>query len=509
VTISSTLSTSLWLAQPSGPAYPALDGDLSVDVAVLGAGIAGLTTALLLGQGGASVAVVEAGRVGRGVSGHSTAKVSSLHGMAYGEIASRFGEEAARIHGEANEGAIAQVAALVEDLEIECAWERVPAYVYTEHSGETGLLQAEAELARALGLPASYTEDLELPWSPPGALRFDGQAQFDPHAYLAALARAVVRDGGRVLEGTRALEVAEGEPCRVRTATGTIVAGDVVVATHVPILDRGAFFARTHLERSYVLGVRVGPGAETEGMYLSTESPTHSLRRARSWDDESGAMLLVGGEGHKAGQGGDTAERVRRLETWVRARFPVRAIEHRWSTQDAMPVDGLPFIGPVTPLASRVHVATGMRKWGMTGGTVAGMILSDAILRRPNLWASLYDSRRIRPVASARSFLAENLNVGRRFVADRLVRPRRSPAAELRPGEAAVRRDGVRSVAVSRDDDGTVHAVSAVCPHLGCLVQWNSAETSWDCPCHGSRFDRKGRVLQGPAVRDLEPRKPS
>lgn len=502
-------SRSIWLDDPRGPAYPALDGDLSVDVAVLGGGIAGLTTALLLARGGASVAVIEAGRVGHGVSGHSTAKVSSLHGTAYGEIASRFDETAARVHGEANEGAIAQVAALVDELGIECGWQRGPAFVYAENAGEASSLEAEAELARGIGLPASYTEDIDLPWSPPAAVRFEGQAEFDPYAYLTALAAAVVRSGGRVLEGTRALDVAEGEPCRVHTATGTIVAGDVVVATHVPILDRGAFFARTHLERSYVLGVRVGAGVELEGMYLSTESPTHSLRRVRSRDDERGAMLLVGGESHKAGQGGDTLERVRRLETWARARFPVRAVEHRWSTQDAMPLDGLPFIGPVTPLASRVHVATGMRKWGMTGGTVAGMILSDAILRRPNLWASLYDARRIRPAASARSFVAENLNVGRRFVADRLVRPRRRPVSELRPGEAAVLRDGVRSVAISRDEDGTVRAVSALCPHLGCLVQWNSAETSWDCPCHGSRFDRDGRVLQGPAVRDLEPREPS
>ncbi|MGI8440020.1 MAG: FAD-dependent oxidoreductase [Thermoleophilaceae bacterium] len=495
---------SLWLDGVGAPVRPALDGDLSVDVAVIGGGIVGLTTALLLKRGGASVAVVEAGRIGHGVTGHSTAKVSSLHGLVYGEITARFGERAARIYGEANEAAIERIAGFVEEERIDCDFERAPAFVYTESQGEADALRQEAAIARGLGLPASYVEEVELPWGPPAALRFDRQAQFDPYRYLLALAAAVPGEGSHVLEGTRALAVTEDEPCRVRTATGSIVAGDVIVATHLPFLDRGAFFARTHPERSYVLGVRVDPRAEVEGMYLSTESPAHTVRRVQARAGRRGGMLLVGGEGHKVGQGGDTAERVRRLEAWARARFPVREVEHRWSSQDNMPIDGLPFVGLFTPLSTRLYTATGMRKWGITNGTAAAMILSDSILKRPNLWSEVFDARRVKPLASASSFVRENVNVGRRFVADRLVRPRRDPASEMGPGEAAVLRDGARSVAVSRADDGSVSAVSAVCPHLGCLVRWNSAETSWDCPCHGSRFDREGRLLQGPAVRDLD-----
>lgn len=493
---------SVWLDGAPATTYPALDGDLSVDVAVIGGGMAGLTAAFLLRRAGASVAVVEAGRIARGVSGHTTAKVTSQHGLTYADLLASWGEPAAQAYAESNQAAIETMAGWVDELDIECAWERAPAYAYAVSPEGMARIEREVEAALSLGLPASYVEETELPYSVAAAIRFDDQAQFDPHAYLVTLAREIPGEGSHILERTRVTDVSEGAPCVVRAPGGTIVAGDVIVATHLPFLDRGAFFARTHPERSYVLGLDAGAATSLEGMYLGTDSPVRSVRAHRP--KAGRPMLLVGGEGHKVGQGGSTGERVLRLDEWARERFDVRSVDFRWSSQDNMPVDGVPYVGRMTPLSSRLYVATGFRKWGMTGGTVAGMVLSDAILKRSNLWAWLYDPGRVKAASSARSLLSESLDVGRRFATDRLVRPRRDPAGEVGPGEAKVVRAGTEPVAVYRDPAGRLHAVSAVCSHLGCVVGWNDSEGSWDCPCHGSRFDPDGRVLHGPAVADLD-----
>jgi Rieske Fe-S protein len=257
-----------------------------------------------------------------------------------------------------------------------------------------------------------------------------------------------------------------------------------------------------HPERSYGLGIYLKRGAvPPQGMYLSTESPAHTVRSHPTADGE---MLIAGGESHKTGQGGDTAERVQRLEAWARARFDVRSIEYRWSTQDNMPVDSVPYVGRMLPFQRGIWVATGFLKWGLTNGTAAAMILADQIAGRDNPWAELFDATRIKPIASASEFVKENVNVGRHFVGDHLSSPDARSFDEVPVGEGRLVREGAGKVAAYRDDDGTLHAVSATCTHLGCQVKWNSAERSWDCPCHGSRFHWDGSVLQGPAVAPLE-----
>jgi Rieske Fe-S protein len=287
------------------------------------------------------------------------------------------------------------------------------------------------------------------------------------------------------------------------TDRGDITARDVVVATHYPMLDRGLFFARLSPERSYVLACRV-EGALPAEMYISTESAPHSIRSSPLDGEE---LLLVGGESHKTGQGGDTGERYRRLEAWARERFDVREVVYRWSAQDAMPADGLPYVGLVSLVSRHVWTGTGYRKWGLTNGTAAAMILADAIEGRENPWASTFDSNRFKPLAAGPTLVKENLNVGAHFVGDRLARADADSLEALEPGEGGiVVVDGDRSAAY-RDEDGTVHVLSPTCTHLGCLVSWNRAERSWDCPCHGSRFDAvDGHVIQGPAVHDLERR---
>jgi glycine/D-amino acid oxidase-like deaminating enzyme/nitrite reductase/ring-hydroxylating ferredoxin subunit len=498
-------NTSVWVDTSPQTKYPVLTPGVHVDVAVLGGGIAGLTTALLLKRDGRKVAVVEAGRVGGGVTAYTTAKVTSLHGIQYQSVASSFGDDGASAYAEANEAGLRRVAEFVDELEIDCDFRRKPAYTYAEDESGVETIEKEVEAAKKAGLDAHLTTETDLPWPIAAAIRVDDQAEFHPRRYLIALAKAIPGGGSHVFERSRAIAVAGGkEHVRISTTRGELTADQVVVATHFPFLDRGGYFARMHPERSYGLGLYLNAGAKApQGMYLSTESPSHTVR---SHPTAKGEMVIAGGESHKTGQGGDTAERVARLERWARERFDVRSIEYRWSTQDNMPVDGVPYIGRLAPFQKRLWVATGFMKWGLTNGTAAGMILTDLIAGRDNPWAELFDSTRFKPLASATEFVKENVNVGAHFVGDHLAPPDVRSVGSIAPGEAAFVRRGAGKVAAYRDEQGTLHAVSAVCTHLGCQVQWNSAERSWDCPCHGSRFDVDGRVIQGPAVKDLEPK---
>jgi glycine/D-amino acid oxidase-like deaminating enzyme/nitrite reductase/ring-hydroxylating ferredoxin subunit len=477
--------SSLWFQDSTRPRRAPLDRDLTVDVAVLGAGIVGLTTALLAERQGARVAVLEARRVGAGASGYNTAKLSSLHGLTYSKLSGGLGSDAARTYGAANEAGIARVFELAEELGIDCDLRRKPNYTYAESGSDLDELREEVEVARGLGLPASYVEELDLPFPVAGAVRFDDQAEFHPVKYLDGIAAALQ---GPLHEGTMATGVHGG---RVRTAAGaTLTAEHVVVATHLPFLDRGLYFARCHPERSYVVAGRTSDAPA--GMYLSTEQPAHSIRAHGEW-------LLVGGESHKTGQA-DAAERYARLEAWARERFGIEP-ELRWATQDQMPVDGVPYVGRHDPLSSRVWVATGFRKWGLAMGTAAAELLAAQIAGRAHPWAELFDPQRLRPRASATSLVKENANVALRFFGDRLVK--RGSVDEIAAGEGRIVGSGLGQRAAYRDEDGTLHELSARCTHLGCIVNWNSAERTWDCPCHGSRFAATGEVIEGPAVGPL------
>jgi len=490
-------AASFWVDTAPGEPFLSLERDRSFDVAVLGAGITGVTTAHLLKREGLDVALIEAGRVAHGASGYSTAKVTSQHSLTYSKLRARFGDGGAIAYGAANQAGLALIVRLSEELGIDCDLRRMPAFAYTESHDERDTVRQEADDALASGLPASYTEELDLPWPVAGAVRFDDQAEFHPVKYLSALARELDGHGSAVFEATRAVGVKDGERPKVTAENGrTLTARHVVVATHAPFLDRAGFFARMHPERSYVLGVKVR-GAVPQGMYISTEG--HSLR---AQPVAGGELLLVGGESHKLGHS-DEVERYRALEAYARERFDVASIDWRWATHDHISHDQVPYVGRLSPFSKSILVATGFRKWGYANGSAAALMLCDRISGRPNPWASTFDSTRLGPPQAAYSYVRENANVGRRFALDRL---KRSSAAGVAAGEGAVVRDGLGQAAVHRDDEGRLHAVSARCTHLGCIVDWNGAERSWDCPCHGSRFDIDGSVLAGPAVAPLERR---
>jgi len=422
--------------------------------------------------------------------------------MIYTEIERAFDVETARIYGEANETGLAEVARLVQeahDIGVDCQFERQPAFTYTCVEDNVDSIRKEVEAAQRAGLAASFTTETELPFPVLGAVRVENQAQFHPYRYCTALARAFVSAGGEIFESTRAHDVSvERDECTVQTKSGALTAGNVVLATLLPFLDRGGFFARTYPSRSYGIAVTLNERVPS-GMYINVDTPTRSVRPL-----PEGAGIIVVGEQHKVGQDPDTRDRYFALDDWARENFSVRSIDYHWSGQDYYSVDGLPFVGHLTRGQDRIWTATGFNKWGLTMGTAAAMILSDLIRGKENPWAPVFDATRIDLIPSARKLITENANVAKRFIGDRLHAADSSGVEDLRPGEGAIVSRIGKNIAAYRDQDGVVHACSPACTHLGCYVQWNSAERSWDCPCHGSRFHYDGRVLQGPAVNDLD-----
>ena len=492
-------NTSYWVETAPSPTFTQLASDVSTEVCVIGAGIVGITTALLLKRAGKKVVLVEQDGVFRGTTGYTTAKVTSGHSVIYSELESKHGADTARLYAEANEAGLAKIRELAADGD--CDLETKTNFVYTESSEQVDQIKEEVEAARRTGLDVSFVTDTDLPYEVAGALRQEDQAQFHPLKYLTPLVKELAGEGSFVFDRTMAVGVDEGSPCCVTTDNGSITCEDVVVATNYPFLDRGLFFARVHPKRSYCISGPVPDDKLVDGMYISTDEPTRSVRTIRDGDR---TIMLIGGEGHNVGQEQDTEKHYRNLEAWARERFGMTQVTHRWSTQDGSPVDSIPYVGTLRRSSEHLFVATGFKKWGMTNGTTAAMLITDLILGRENPYASLYDPHRVTVGASASTFIEENVKVGSKLVGDRFAHPQRGAADDLAPGEAAVVGVGTGQVAAYRDEAGTLHAVSAVCTHLGCIVNWNPAEKTWDCPCHGSRFGYEGNVIQGPAVRDLE-----
>ncbi|SDL23597.1 FAD-dependent oxidoreductase [Arthrobacter sp. ok362] len=487
---------SLWVATAGATRYPSLDSDLEVDVAVVGGGIAGLTAALALKRAGHTVAVLEAARVGTGVTGHTTGKVTSLHRLVYTELADRHGPDVAGMYGEANQAAIGHIARTVAEEGIDCDFRRVSNYTYAESDDALARVRAEAAVAAQLGLPSVFASDVPLPFAVRGAVRFDAQAQLHAVKYLQGLARAVDGDGSHVLEDSRVTSVRDGVPGVVETGRGTVRAREVIVATNVPVGDGGLFAERCYLHRSYIVAC-LAPAAPLDGTFISVDEPMRSILAI---DVDGSRYVLTGGEGHRAAETGDAAVRYRRLAAFSRERLGTGETSFRWSTQDTMPVDGLPYAGPLTPTAAHLHVITGLRKWGLTNGTAAALILADTLAGIHNPWAAVFDPNRTSATGQAG---------GRSPRPDRAPQPQQPEqrtVAGLRPGEGTVVEIDGEMTAVYADPAGGLLAVSAICTHLGCTVAFNADDSTWDCPCHGSRFAADGAVIQGPATVNLAPR---
>jgi glycine/D-amino acid oxidase-like deaminating enzyme/nitrite reductase/ring-hydroxylating ferredoxin subunit len=490
--------SSLWLVDAPPSDHAPLATEITADVAVVGGGIAGVTTALRLQQAGASVALLEARDVGSGVTGCTSAKVTALQSTLLSTIVSSHGVESGEVYATASAAAVEDVAHYVAEAGIECDLERRPAVTYAAGPDELEAVAEEFAAATAAGLPVEWSDDdAGLPYPVAGAIWLRDQIGFQPVRYVRGLADAFVRAGGRVFESSRVLSVDSGSRCQVRTEHGGVSAEQVVVATHYPILDRGLYFARLEAQRSYCIAVCVRD-TPPRTMAISAGSDSRSLQFA-------GDIVIVGGEGHSAGASGATGAPFARLEEFAGRHWDIARPLARWSAQDPVPYDHLPMVGPLVPRSSRLWVATGWSKWGLTGGTFAARILTEAVLGRRHEWASRFTPTRL----SLRS-TPEIARLGSKFSAlmalDRVTPAEVSSAAQIPIGEARVVRDGLGKAGAYRDEEGVLHGVSLRCTHLGCLLRFNGAERSWDCPCHGSRFNIDGEVLEGPAVHPLEQR---
>jgi len=492
---------SYWIATSPETGFPPLDGDGRVDVTVIGGGIAGITTAFLLKKAGLTVALIDAGRITTGTTGYTTAKITSLHRLIYAELIDRFGDEKARQYAGANQAGIKMVASLVREYDIPCSFETKSAYTYAESEESRDLVAAEADAARGLGLPATFTEDVPLPGRAYGAVVVEGQAQFHPRNYLLLLAGHLPGEGSYVFETTRALDIEEqAGGVAVKTDRGTLSSDYAVLATHYPIYDRpGAYFARMHPSRSYALGIRIDEPFP-DGIFINAAGPVHSWRSQPAGDSE---LVIVTGAAHGTGQAADTRAHYRSLDEYARSVYPARSVDYHWSAQDYITPDRVPYIGRLAAGHDRVFVATGFGKWGMAAGTAAGMILADLIRGRTNPWAEVFDPLRFREQQEFPDRVRKQLEAaGGRIEVDAARFDREIRA--IPPGEGKVVDIDGQKVAVYRDRGGGVTTLDATCMHMGCTVAWNNAEKSWDCPCHGSRYDAGGRVIGSPTVRDLK-----
>ena len=490
--------------QTSEPAnYAPHSGRTSTDVIIIGGGIVGLTTGLLLKASGLRVTLLEANRVGEGTTGYSSAKLTSLHRLSYASIEDAHGAETARVYADANEWALSRIAKFVEELGIDCQFQRRPALTFTRDTERIDEIDAEVEAGRRAGLPLEKVLESDLPFPIAAGVLLGDQASFHPLRYCVDLSRALDGNGCQVHEGSHVQEV-EGDDDRivVRTrAGGECEAPHLVLACGIPFLDRGGFFARVHPSRSYCVAMS-GAESPPDSMSINIGEPTLSIRPVPVRDGSP--LLLVTGADHKTGQAENHEGSWDLLEAFARREFGAREVVARWSSQDYMSVDGLPLVGRMRPSSQSIHVATGFSKWGLTLGTAAARILADGLAGTANPWADTFDAGRSQLRGGLGEAVREGLNDAKRFVGDRIRQMDGPELEELEPGSGAICRKDGDPVAACRDARGRLHLLAPTCTHLGCRVVWNGAERSWDCPCHGSRFSISGEILNGPALTPLK-----
>jgi glycine/D-amino acid oxidase-like deaminating enzyme/nitrite reductase/ring-hydroxylating ferredoxin subunit len=481
------LNQSAWLSRAVPTDYPKLSGEHEADAIVVGGGIVGLTTALRLAELGQSVVLIEALRIGRQVTGGSTAKITTQHGLIYRYLVETHGSDLAAAYAEANREGCVQIKTWIATLGIDCDLAPKSAWLYASGPGLRGDIEAEAEAATALGLEARVHDSAPLPFATGPAIEFPDQAQFNPTLYLQGLGDAVIRLGGRIFEQSRVTEFDADNGWRIKTDSGSVRAPALVVATNLPVKSPSGYSRKTQPRAHTGMGFRIARQDLVEGMFLGLEEPTHSIRTGR---DATGPILVVLGPKYETGHDGNVAGRFVALETWARESFAVGETLYRWTNEDYYTPDRMPFVGEPDPAGSpRWYVATGFNAWGISNGTAAGLMLAQSVATGRKRWGELYDATRPAPKTFNRGGESKSR-------VDRI--------EDIRPGGGGVfERDG-ELLAIHRDPEGGLNALSARCTHKGCIVTWNNADQRWDCPCHGSMFELDGEVFHGPARKPLK-----
>ncbi|WP_028593422.1 FAD-dependent oxidoreductase [Paenibacillus assamensis] len=493
---------SYWWDSITLPSFPKLTEHREAEVVVVGGGITGVTTAYLLAKAGLKVVLVEAGRLLHGTTGHTTAKITAQHDLIYDELIHTFGQEKAQLYYKANADALHFIKRMIEDHKIECDFHEQDAYIYTNSDTYTTKLEKELAAYEKLGIHGDLVEQIALPIPIKSALVMHKQAQFHPLKYLKKLVELFVQLGGTIYENTTVETVEKGEQPEVVLRDGhKITCKHVVSCSHFPCYDGMRFyFTRLYANRSYVIGVK-SEKRYLGGMYISAEDPKRSVRSATSANGDN--LLLIGGESHKTGQGICMIKHYEALQAFAQQTFGIEEFAYRWSAQDLVTLDNVPYIGHLSSSTPNIYVATGYRKWGMSTGTAAALLLRDMITRKENAYEELYTPARFHLVPDVKTFVVQNADVAKHLIGGKLEMVSKKPESLSNDEGAAVSVNGKRAGAY-RDKKGNLHLVDTTCTHLGCEVEWNEGERSWDCPCHGSRFSYDGDVLEGPATEPLK-----
>lgn len=491
---------SYWHASTQLPTYPSLSSDVDTEVCIVGAGITGITTANLLAQKGIKTVLIEADTIFKGATGFTTAKITAQHGLIYDEFIHFFGIESAKHYYDAQVEALNFIRQIVWKNNIECGFTNEDAYIFTNSDVELTALQNEFKAYQALGIAGDYLEKTDLPFQVKAAIKMTNQAQFHPLQYLLSLTQDFIDKGGKIYEQTVAIDVDSGKKPTVITKKGPkITCNHVVICSHFPFVDKlGFYFARMHAEKSYLLGVKTNQ-AYPGGMYISAEEPIRSIRNSTFNGD---SLLLLGGESHIVGRGESTIGYYESLMDFAEEHFSPTEIKYRWSTHDLVTIDKLPFVGPIGIGTSNIFVATGYRKWGMTNGTAAAHLLRDYIVGKESPYGELVSPARFNSNPSLKNLAMNFKDMATEMLAGKLEMILRDPEDLARDEGDIVKFNGKRAGAY-RDTDGKLHIVDTTCTHLGCELMWNSGDRTWDCPCHGSRFNTEGEVISGPAKKDL------
>lgn len=494
----------MWFEEISLPEFDSLNENLSTEVVIVGGGITGITTAYLLTKQGVKVTLLESTKLLNGTTGHTTAKVTAQHNLIYDELLNNFGYNVARMYYEANTNAIQLIEKNIQELHIDCDFTRQDAIIYSTIGEYKFKIEKEYQAYERLNIKGQLLDKIPFNIDIENALSMTNQAQFHPLKYLSKLLNYVIDHGGQIFENTVAVNV-EQEDSHVTVITGDgkkVTANYVLACSHFPFYEgKGAYFTRLYAERSYVLAVKTGtpyPG----GMYLNTNQPTRSLRSANFNGEE---VILVGGEEHKTGQGPDMMNHYNNLKRFCDSLYGENGYEvlYRWSTQDLVTLDKLPYVGPITKNQENILIATGFRKWGMTNSHVAAQIMTDKVLGQLNPYEEIYTPSRFSADPSLKKFFLENLDVAKHLIKGK-IEPANARIEDLKNDEGAVVKINGQRKGAYRDENGELHVVDTTCTHVGCEVNWNDAERTWDCPCHGSRFSYTGEVIEGPAEKPLK-----
>ena len=492
---------SLWLEENKIKEFPELEKDEKADICIIGAGIFGISTAYYLSQNGYNVILIERNKIASKVTGHTTAKITSQHGLIYHYLLNQYGIDFAKKYFNANQGAVTEIERIIQENNIECDFEKQNSYVYTTDKTELEKIQEEIEALDRINPDAKLVNKSQLPFSIIKGIEFKNQAQFNPIKYIQGLVRKLEENKVRIFENTTCFDIKQdNEEYICYTENNTIKSKYVVIATHYPFINiPGMYFAKMYQSSSYVIGV----DTKTElfpGMYINIQSPIYSFRTAV---DNGKKILLLGGLDHKTGENITYQDSYGKLEQKAKQWYPNLEVKYRWSTRDCITLDKIPYIGEFSNVLPNIFVGTGFNKWGMTSSNVAARIITDKIMKKENEYDEVFKSTRVNPIVNKDEVKNMVVQTTKSLVVDKLKKEENSIDDIKNETGGIIEKNGEK-IGIYKDIEGKIHAVKPICTHLGCLLNWNAADKTWDCPCHASRFDYTGKNIYNPALKNLE-----